>query len=85
MAADDLAAAAGHERVRVVVAVPAGVPDRDAWDEDGRDAGRAGAQAEVHVLVEQVDPRVEGAETAQGVRARDEAGGDGPADGPRPR
>jgi hypothetical protein len=45
----------------------------------GRDAGGARAQAQVEVLVEQEGAGVEGAEPAQELGARGEAGGDRPA------
>src|SRR3954452_7593306 len=63
--------------------VTAVVDQADLRAQLGRDAGGAGAQAQLEVLVEEECGWVEGAERAQQVRARGEAGGDRPADDPR--
>ena len=63
--------------------VAAGVAQPQPRVQDGRHAGRAGAQPELHVLGEQVHGGVEGAEPAQRLGVGRQARGDRPADGPR--
>ena len=61
--------------------VAAGVTDSELRMEHGRQARRAGAEAEVHVLAEQVHGRVERAEAAQCRGVGREAGAERPAHG----
>ena len=85
-ALDHLAAVAGEQRRTARLASTLWPPvwrDVEVRVEDRRDAAGARPQAEVHVLGEQVDARVERAERAERVGARREAGGDRPADGAR--
>src|SRR4051812_26019946 len=63
--------------------VAAVVDHADLGAQLGRDAGGAGAQAQLEVLVEEERGRVERAERAQEVGAGGDARGDRPADGTR--
>ena len=83
-----LAPAPGEQLVRLAVPqrrVPSEVPEREVGVQHRRQAERAGAQAQLHVLPEQVHGRIERPKPAQQRRRGGEAGGDRPADRPRPR
>ena len=65
--------------------MPAAVLEHQVRMQDGRPPGGAGAQAQLHVLGEQVRGRVERPELAQHAGPRGQAGGDRPAHGAGPR
>jgi hypothetical protein len=88
-AGDRLASAPRDQLVRLAAAaggVTAGVADAQPWVQHGRDAIGAGAQAELHVLGEQVDRGIERPEPGERLGGGGQARGDRPADragGPR--